>query len=52
MYILQLKELIQKETLDAESISPESINLDEILSSDEVWVMDIPKSVRNSIEMY
>ncbi|XP_014481706.1 PREDICTED: uncharacterized protein LOC106748038 isoform X2 [Dinoponera quadriceps] len=40
-----LQELIQKEILDVESVSPESFDLDEVSDSEEIWIMDIPKSI-------
>ncbi|XP_011137340.1 uncharacterized protein LOC105181949 isoform X2 [Harpegnathos saltator] len=40
-----LEEFIQEGILHVESISSESFNLDDVTDNEEIWIMDIPKSI-------
>lgn len=43
IYILQLRELIEQETLNVESC--ESFDLNDISDNEEIWIMEVPNSV-------
>lgn len=44
LFIFQLEEIVQKETLNEENTSC-TFNLEDVSDNEEIWIMDIPRLV-------